>query len=758
MSTKLCSPCRQAFTNPKAPKTLPIDICYYPFHEGPWKVFQEQSDISHNDTEAVAACDFCAFAVAYAASDKALGEYSIGSFADFDTTLPLHKQGEPMLAFWERISYRFEDLFSKGLGLRRQLVDSLSQIDMRFFQAEDPRMQCHKPIDKSSKSTSSEFSFNCLSAWIQNCSENHMSCQKLHTRNIPLKNWLPARLVKIILNAQSTPETVRIIETDKVDFESSHIQYATLSYCWGKKPLTKLLRSNFDTMTTSGMSVHDLPLTFRDAVTATNCLGLEYIWIDALCIIQQDLEDWVSQSTTMAKVYTYSTITLAAAASSNSHGGLFRDRDPTGINGTRVNIAWPSVELDGEFLIVPTDPWLKAVAKSPLLKRAWVFQERLLSRGTVYFAHDMLYWECGELYASELYPEGGPWDLQYRYKEINASNRLPPGVQAAGDYRFKHIYTDILTKKLGQYRPATDQEMFLYVWASVVAQYSAGKLTNETDRLIAIDGVAEQMTCIVPRKHYLNGVWGQESLLHLLLWQISWPEDTPPSIKVAPSWSWASVNAPVEFFFLFRAQTEPKLVAQVVNTVIPEEAKSNTLTNPPFTSLVLRGPLTEVRFRQASRNFLGPLHWWWWRQGSMSQRWTTIKPINFKPMLVFMRKGLKADHPCIILLDRELPKNTRVFALKIAEADVKSDGVVTVPSDCGLLLIPCTDEGRGRGTFIRVGIFEIGVSRMHRDWLDHTAIFKSRTRLREGIWSDLGIDEGFYRSKDQDGMYTVEVV
>lgn len=136
MSTKLCSPCRQAFTNPKAPKTLPIDICYYPFHEGPWKVFQEQSDASHNNTEAVAACDFCAFAVAYATSDKALGEYSIGSFADFDTTLPLHKQGEPMLAFWERISYRFEDLFSKGLGLRRQLVDSLNQIDMRFFQTE----------------------------------------------------------------------------------------------------------------------------------------------------------------------------------------------------------------------------------------------------------------------------------------------------------------------------------------------------------------------------------------------------------------------------------------------------------------------------------------------------------------------------------------------------------------------------------------------------------------------------------------------
>jgi len=509
-------------------------------------------------------------------------------------------------------------------------------------------------------------------------------------------------------------------------------------------------------MTTYGMPVHDLPLTFRDAITAASRLGLEYIWIDALCIIQQDVEDWALQSVTMSKVYTYSAITLAAAASLDAHGGLFRDRDPTGINGTRVDFQWSSVPLVGEFLIVPTDPWLKAVAKSPLLKRAWVFQERLLSRGTFYFAHDMLYWECGELYASELYPEGGPWD-QYRYKEINASDRLPPGVQAAGDYRFKKIYTDILAEGLVQDRTVADKEMFLYVWASVVAQYSAGKLTNGTDRLIAIDGVAEQMTLLVSRKYYLNGLWGQESLPHLLLWQISWPEEEPPSTKVAPSWSWASVNAPVEFYFLFRAQNEPKVVTKVVDILFPDDAKTSSLTISPSTALVLCGPLAEVHFRQASRFFLGPLHSWWWHQ-SLRQRWTTIKPIDSKPMLVFMGKGLKADHPCIVLLDREIPKDSRVFALKIAEADVKSDGVVTVPSDCGLLLVPYTDRGHERGTFVRVGLFEIGPSRMYRDWLDHKAFLRSRKRLREEIWNDSEIDERFFREKDENNRYSIKIV
>jgi hypothetical protein len=143
---------------------------------------------------------------------------------------------------------------------------------------------------------------------------------------------------------------------------------------------------------------------------------------------------------------------------------------------------------------------------------------------------------------------------------------------------------------------------------------------------------------------------------------------------------------------------------------------------------------------------------------SLKQRWTTINPFNPNPMLVFKGKGLKGDHPCIILLDRELPKNTRVFAFKIAEAEIKQDGGVMVPSECGLLLTPRTDQGQERGAFVRVGIFEIRVSRMHRDWLDHTALFKSRTRLREEIWSNPGIEERFYKEKDNNGRCTIKIV
>jgi hypothetical protein len=135
MSSKLCLPCRHAFITPKPPKTKVLDIHYSPFHEGPWKAFQERSDTSHDIAAAAVACDFCAFVVAYATSYNALGEYSISSFANSDSKSPHRQQGEPMLAIWERVMYDFEDLFSRGLGLRRQLVNDLNQLDMRIFDA-----------------------------------------------------------------------------------------------------------------------------------------------------------------------------------------------------------------------------------------------------------------------------------------------------------------------------------------------------------------------------------------------------------------------------------------------------------------------------------------------------------------------------------------------------------------------------------------------------------------------------------------------
>ncbi|KAF5669323.1 hypothetical protein FCIRC_9266 [Fusarium circinatum] len=241
----------------------------------------------------------------------------------------------------------------------------------------------------------------------------------------------------------------------------------------------------------------------------------------------------------MAKVYLYSAITLAAAASSDAYGVFFANAIP----------------------------------------------------------------QASMLYASELYPEGGPWDLQYRYKRFDISDRLPSGVQSVEDCRFKHIYTELLTRELNSEKTVTDEEMFLYVWASVVAQYSVGKLTKEADKLIAIDGVAEQLTSIVTREQYLNGLWRQDSLPLSLLWSTI-EEEQPPNTRVAPSWSWASVHTPVNFNFLFRAQTDPKVVTKVIDIITPDD-EPESVEMSRRTALVLQGPLTETFDSGATHNAMG---------------------------------------------------------------------------------------------------------------------------------------------------------
>ncbi|KAF1924124.1 heterokaryon incompatibility, partial [Didymella exigua CBS 183.55] len=72
-----------------------------------------------------------------------------------------------------------------------------------------------------------------------------------------------------------------------------------------------------------------LPKTFQDAVLVTRALGLRYLRIDSLCTLQDSHTDWEREASRMASVYMDAYVTISAAASSNSDGGLFFKREPT---------------------------------------------------------------------------------------------------------------------------------------------------------------------------------------------------------------------------------------------------------------------------------------------------------------------------------------------------------------------------------------------------------------------------------------------
>lgn len=182
-------------------------------------------------------------------------------------------------------------------------------------------------------------------------------------------------------------------------------------YCWGHQPNTshKLTHQNYKTYL-QGVPVSTLPKTLQDAITfAAQLDGVEYIWIDALCIIQDDQSDWLRQSAEMDRVYCETYLNLSATASFDSEGGLFKTRDPSSLNEQPLivnteglpggfdfvdNSVNQNLQLRRECTILPADCLFDRVDKGPVNERGWVLQERLMSPRVLHFCQDQISWEC----------------------------------------------------------------------------------------------------------------------------------------------------------------------------------------------------------------------------------------------------------------------------------------------------------------------------------------------------------------------------
>lgn len=242
-------------------------------------------------------------------------------------------------------------------------------------------------------------------------------------------------------------------------------RYACLSHKWAPSGRTIITTKATYDQHTIGIRFQDLGLVYQDTVHVMGRLGVRYVWIDSLCIIQDDAADWQRVSKEMAKVYGKALFTLAR------HTDTVGSLRVTGCQARVVNLASVSPPV---YMRLSPGHFHDYGKNFVVLERGWVYQERLLSPRFVHFTNEEIIWECMEQSDCQC-------GMQDRLPIGRSSPYLPPKVEHATTLGFKSGST------------APDEADIRQRWRRIVEEYSQLKLTKATDRLPALQGCADQV-------------------------------------------------------------------------------------------------------------------------------------------------------------------------------------------------------------------------------------------------------------------------
>ena len=363
----------------------------------------------------------------------------------------------------------------------------------------------------------SEGSIALIKEWIHDCDSHHALCKRSPSA------ILPSRVIDVG-SIQDNREPRLILS------EGRSGEYIALTHVWGGlvpiRTTTKTLSDHL-----SQLSLSTLPPSFRDAVIVSRKLGIRYLWIDALCILQDSAADWAAECARMGDIYRDSIMTIAAVDAQDSKAGFLNHRSSNTLNSPSIPLTAPK-SSSREFLIsvIVRDPRAGAQLDhhSPLSVRAWCLQEKLLSPRVLYFGRNQTYFNCNTLTHLEAYGAAPPSPSLYHYLNFGKSS-LADDIQRLKD------------KPTAGKREA--------VWHQVVNEYATRVLTKVEDKLPALSGLAADFANITGDR-YLAGLWF-EDLNENLIWVVERPflhrDSTGSTPYTAPSWSWASYHAPLGF-------------------------------------------------------------------------------------------------------------------------------------------------------------------------------------------------------------------
>ncbi|KAI1871405.1 uncharacterized protein JN550_004399 [Neoarthrinium moseri] len=353
--------------------------------------------------------------------------------------------------------------------------------------------------------------------WISRCHSSHPRCSAWANRDAHARH-LPTRVVDV---GDDDDATVRL----RITKDDDQSQYIALSYCWGQTRTQMVTTSANIQERIDGITLSSMPRTHRDAVTIARKLGIRYIWIDALCIIQGDREDWSREAALMHKVYSRAALTIGGLSASNVDGPLLPQR--TARHRIAVPIPWPftsgpyASDKPYQVFITPQfQDFDKAFDGSPLSTRGWTFQERAMSARFLHLAPELFHWECRESAVHE--------------GDSIEAHHVPYGLGL-----FNNVY---------ELKGEISKILMHNAWADAINEYTKRSLTVGGDKLPALAGIARIYGEQGKLGVYVAGLWEDEFLKHLL-WQAdrtTGAQHKRAQAFCAPSWSWASIDGPIE--------------------------------------------------------------------------------------------------------------------------------------------------------------------------------------------------------------------
>jgi hypothetical protein len=456
---------------------------------------------------------------------------------------------------WDELTFRYRAI---GGGYKTILV--------AFLEETDSGTRCCFDEEKRTKETTvSEENFDIIKTWISKCSETHKECNAPQ----PPEVTLPTRLIWIRRHP-------RLVTSDKLP---GGTRYIALSHCWGLKPIFSLRKAILDDLL-ERIPVEKLPKTFRDAMLITMKLGIHYIWIDSLCIIQDSEDDWQHEASRMQYVYSSCWLNLAATGFHDGSRGMITKK---------IMLGWQYDE--GDY-------WIPQVEKAPMNQRAWVMQERLLSPRTLHFGVGHIAWECRLGGHDQKHPD---WN-QTGQELLDIASAV----------------TGVKGQFWGTYYTGTED--YFKNWTKIISWYNKLRLTKEEDRIVAIGGVANFFKPKLSTEYwgglnceYVAGLWkteAPEKFLAQLDWKVHTSyekernifqdkeEDIVPSwrrrVYCGPTWSWVAVTGLID---IETTRVNPIAVVEGIDVDLKGPDPMGAIRSA---TLHIRGPLLKATIRWKS--------------------------------------------------------------------------------------------------------------------------------------------------------------